>query len=812
MIKKYLSILTALSISVPYVLSLHTYAEIDGISSNHEKISIELSEIIETNSDEEIPVIVWLNEEDDTYIEQVIKDRIGYDINSLEEQYSAPSDKLIEELNTATDGEKIDSLDILMKKHMEITEESRTIEKEKTDKYLHTRREVISEVTDNKMNSFMEKYDFLSDKTFFVSSHSPMMLCKLSSEEIFALSENETVESIMQYVPLEITECSINLGSTPNTVGINAINEALNLNGQGIKIGIYETSCVSQQFAPDFGLSPSEITYVGNYYSNGTDHSTYCAGIAAGNDGVAPGAVIYSSTCEYDWINFDWTNYDNSSLSYLEDLIEHNVDIISISWGSTSDVSCYNYWTKYMDSLIYNNRITIVCATGNDGNGYIISPATSYNCIAVNGFIDNYNGQTQNVLNDYSYKNGNGCYKPDVTAPSLNNGTSIATPYVAGMIALMYQYKPSLSAAPEVTKAILMGSCHKKCNKLLSGNTLSNLQEQMGLSNRQGAGIPNIYTMISIVAQHTYGRGVLNSNNNFERTINFVQPSYNSQHINVSMAFLKKDTPSNVLDNCDISLRNNNTTSYSQQSNSSTEVIYRALTSDKKYTLRIYNTNTTNTINYGYAWSVNNTKFYPTNNKTGIYYIKNSKSGKYLTSISNSSNVSVNSFTGATNQYWIIYNNTALNDRLVSATGTEKSIEKGNVINGNYFSAIKSNSPSNLTLVSLGDDKYSFEKFESTNGYRLGVYSNSVSSGVAASWYNKNLTNESQQWYLEPVGYNVGDANMDGVINSADATFIMNYYASSGTVLNNITKYLSDFNRDGIVDAVDASLILSYIS
>lgn len=46
MIKKYLSVLIALSVSVPYVLDLHTNAEIDGVSSSQEKISIELSELL----------------------------------------------------------------------------------------------------------------------------------------------------------------------------------------------------------------------------------------------------------------------------------------------------------------------------------------------------------------------------------------------------------------------------------------------------------------------------------------------------------------------------------------------------------------------------------------------------------------------------------------------------------------------------------------------------------------------------------------------------------------------------------------------
>ena len=100
------------------------------------------------------------------------------------------------------------------------------------------------------------------------------------------------------------------------------------------------------------------------------------------------------------------------------------------------------------------------------------------------------------------------------------------------MIALLYQYKPSLMSHPEAVKAILMASCHKKCSKLYVDNSnIKSLNETMtqGITDRQGAGIPNMYNMISIVSQHSYGYGLLNSSNNYKREVQILQPAYKEQ-------------------------------------------------------------------------------------------------------------------------------------------------------------------------------------------------------------------------------------------------------------------------------------------
>lgn len=159
-----------------------------------------------------------------------------------------------------------------------------------------------------------------------------MSICLLTQEEIVAASENDNVDELTLYKPVESEECAIDLGTTTNTMGIDRINNDLSLTGKNVSIGIYETGTVSSAYYSAFGVRNSQVTIVGSPYSSGS-HSTYCAGIAAGSNGVAPDANIYSASCEYDWQKFNWNEYDKAALSSLEELIDRGVDVISISWG-----------------------------------------------------------------------------------------------------------------------------------------------------------------------------------------------------------------------------------------------------------------------------------------------------------------------------------------------------------------------------------------------------------------------------------------------------------------------------------------------
>ncbi len=54
----------------------------------------------------------------------------------------------------------------------------------------------------------------------------------------------------------------------------------------------------------------------------------------------------------------------------------------------------------------------------------------------------------------------------------------------------------------------------------------------------------------------------------------------------------------------------------------------------------------------------------------------------------------------------------------------------------------------------------------------------------------------------------MGDVNDDGIVNSVDALFILQYDARLVSSLPNETS--ADVNEDGTINALDASLILQF--
>lgn len=355
-----------------------------------DKITPQLAAQIDAEPDADFPVVLWLKEVSFDEIENDIKSEIGYNLYDLEIEYPEPSEDLINELAKAADGTPDDYLKFLMEKHLGLTESARTVEKERTDLYRKTRLNVLKDLNSSATLNMLERSGVSEEKIGFISSLAPMVVCKMTADEIQAICSLSEIQEVDYYTPIEAIDCAINMGTTKATVGIDKINNILGLTGDGVKLGIYETCTVSSQYYSSYGIDSSHVSIVGPAYNTGSTHSTYCAGVAAGSNGVAPSAHIKSATCEYDWQSFDWSNYDNAQLSNFEALIADGVDIVSISWGSTNGSACYNYWTKYTDYLIADTATTVVCATGNDSSSYIISPSSAYNCIAVNGFIDTY--------------------------------------------------------------------------------------------------------------------------------------------------------------------------------------------------------------------------------------------------------------------------------------------------------------------------------------------------------------------------------------------------------------------------------------
>jgi len=221
------------------------------------------------------------------------------------------------------------------------------------------------------------------------------------------------------------------------------------LTGKGVNIAIIDTGA-----GPHSDLLIAGGTNVINgstttSYADDNGHGTHVAGIIAaeglngGVEGVAPGASIYAVKA----LDSTGSGYTSDIISGIDWAINNKMNIVSMSLGSaTSDTTLQSAVdTAYSDGLL------IVAAAGNDGNtagtGTNTEYPANYSSVIAVGAVDSNNNR--------AYFSSTGS-KVEVAAPGVNvestylnnsyetmSGTSMATPFVSGDLALLKQEYPS---------------------------------------------------------------------------------------------------------------------------------------------------------------------------------------------------------------------------------------------------------------------------------------------------------------------------------------------------------------------------------
>ncbi len=210
------------------------------------------------------------------------------------------------------------------------------------------------------------------------------------------------------------------------------------------------------------------------YDDNG--HGSHVSGIIAGTGegnssykGVAPGAALIGLKVLNSAGSGSISNVDAAIDWAITNKSLYNIRVINLSLG-ISGSSDGNDSTSQLVNQAFTNGIIPVVAAGNEGpDSYTIgSPGAAANAITVGAQADPGEGGFFQAYFSSRGPTADERIKPDISAPGYNissvkagtsssyvaySGTSMATPFVAGTVALLLSAKSSLT--PELVKSIL---------------------------------------------------------------------------------------------------------------------------------------------------------------------------------------------------------------------------------------------------------------------------------------------------------------------------------------------------------------------
>jgi serine protease AprX len=324
--------------------------------------------------------------------------------------------------------------------------------------------------------------------------HLPMVAIKGTRLQVSAVTKlvNPRITSI--YLNRQL---SYYLDESTRTIGANQVWDSLGVTGAGVTVAVLDSgvdamhadlpagSKVVQnvKIASDpFGLTTPLVLENLATTDTSSGHGTHCASTIAGTAaasggrfrGVAPGAqlvgisageviVILSALQGFDWV--------------LENQARYNIRVVSNSWGTTGTFDP-NDPVNVASRLAHDRGVVVVFAAGNEGPGDNTLNPYSVAPWVIGVAAGNKDGRT---LADFSSRGvpGSDLYQPTITAPGVDivaarastgaitvlglpsdaglgaaavsyttmSGTSMATPHVAGVVALMLEAAPNLTPA-----------------------------------------------------------------------------------------------------------------------------------------------------------------------------------------------------------------------------------------------------------------------------------------------------------------------------------------------------------------------------
>ena len=302
------------------------------------------------------------------------------------------------------------------------------------------------------------------------------VVANLTPPQIRQIASRSDVEQIEFDKPLQLE-----LDQSAVSVGVvDARTQGLVGTGKGVIIAVLDGEVDINH--PDLkGRVVHKRNYTNEAWSNPHPHGTHVAGIIAGNGfkykGMAPGAIIWSYKIFPTQVG---ESTGSKGADAIEDVVkdmqqEKRLRIANCSWGVPSSTLDGNSIVSETAERATRLGLVLVKSAGNDGTkrpglGSITLPADARGDVIVVGAVS---GDSKRVM-PFSSRGptSDERSKPDILAPgerimsakpgggyNRQSGTSMASPHIAGITALILERYPKLQ--PLQVKKILMQSAKK---------------------------------------------------------------------------------------------------------------------------------------------------------------------------------------------------------------------------------------------------------------------------------------------------------------------------------------------------------------
>jgi len=218
--------------------------------------------------------------------------------------------------------------------------------------------------------------------------------------------------------------------------------------------------------------------------SNDDAHGTACAGIASaasgngtGVSGVAPNCRIMGIRIAYG-AGGGWVTSDAQIADGINTAVARGADVLSNSWGGGSPSTAITNAIRNAKTAGRGGRGCVVCFAAGNANGAVSYPGTLPEVITVAASNEWGERKSPTSRDGETWWGSNFGPEVDVSAPGVHitttdihgasgynhsgdyvttfNGTSAATPHVAGVAALILSVNPNLRAAE--AEAVLRSS------------------------------------------------------------------------------------------------------------------------------------------------------------------------------------------------------------------------------------------------------------------------------------------------------------------------------------------------------------------